>query len=153
MFGKTLSQYLAFQKLFLALIVAVGLLRLGLSLAGVPDSAVRWLPMNVVLWAGTFYYGVAVHRTRFGSYRQLLPLLFLQLIPFHGIAVIGILLAIAGFPNIFAAPEFSFGGQSPWLHLISHLTIGMVVPTLLTWGIASLVMKVTKSVARKPALA
>ena len=43
MFGKRLPQYLGFQKVWLALIAAVGLARLGLSLAGLPDSAVRFL--------------------------------------------------------------------------------------------------------------
>ena len=43
MFGKPLSQYLAFQKVFLGVVVAVGLLRLGLSLAGLPNATVAWL--------------------------------------------------------------------------------------------------------------
>jgi hypothetical protein len=33
-FGKPISQYLAFQKVFLVVVVVVGLIRLGLSLAG-----------------------------------------------------------------------------------------------------------------------
>jgi len=67
MFGKRVSQYLAFQWPLLALTAAFGLARLGLSLAGTPDATVRWLSMNVLLWAGAFYYGVAVHRRGFGS--------------------------------------------------------------------------------------
>ena len=47
--------------MFLILIAAVGLARLGLSLAGLPVTTVRWFSMNVVAWAGVFYYGVAVH--------------------------------------------------------------------------------------------
>jgi hypothetical protein len=153
MFGKRISEYLAFQKLFLALIAAVGLLRLGLSLAGVPDSAVKWLSMNVVAWAGIFYYGVAVHTKGFGSYKQILPLVLFQTILQQLIAVLGILLAIAGLPNIFAAPEYSFGAQNQWLHVLAHLTIGMIVPPIIGWGIGSLVMLITKKVARRPAMA
>ena len=153
MFGKRLSQYLDFQKVFLALIAAVGLARLGLSLAGLPNAAVTWLSMNAVVWAGTLYYGVAVHTRGFGSYRQLLPLVFFPLVPFHAIAVLGILLSIAGFPNIFAAPEYSLGAQGQWAHALAHLTIGMIVPSLLLWGVASLVMLITKKVARRPAVA
>lgn len=149
MFGKPISRYLDFQKAFLALIVVVGLLRLALSLAGLPDATVRWVSMNVPLWIGTIYYGVAAQRTAFGSYKQLLPLVFLQLVPFHAIAVVGILLAIAGMPNIFAAPEYS--GPSPdinqGLHALAHLTIGIVVPSLLLWGVASLAFRITKSLA------
>ena len=153
MFGKPLRQYLAFQRVVLILLAAVGLARLGLSLAGLPNATVLWLSMNLVAWAGTFYYGVAVHTKGFGSYRQLLPLVILQMIVFQVIAVLGILLSIAGFPNIFAAPEYSFGGQSQWIHLLAHLTVGIVVPSLLSWGVASLVMLVTRKVSRPLATA
>jgi hypothetical protein len=78
---------------------------------------------------------------------------FFQLVPFHAIAVLGILLTIAGFPNIFGAPEYSFSGQSQWAHALAHLTIGMLVPSLLLWGLASLVLLVTRKVMRQPAVA
>ena len=150
MFGKTLAQYVAFQKVFLVLIAAVGVARLGLSLSGAPDSAVRWLSMNAVLWAATLYYGVAVHTRGFGSYKQLLPLVVIQVLVFQAIASLGIVLAIAGRPNIFAAPEYSFGATSQGAHLLAHLTIGIVVSTLLLWGVASLVMLMAKRIVRRP---
>ncbi len=153
MFGKRLSQYLAFQKVVLGLLAAVGLARLGLSLAGVPDATVAWLSMNVVAWAGALYYGVAVHTRGFGSYKQILPLAFFQTVLQQSIAVLGILLAIGGHPNVYAAPEYSFGAQSQWTHVLAHLTIGMVVPPLLLWGVASLVLLVRKRVGRRPAVA
>jgi hypothetical protein len=53
-----------------------------------------------------------VHTSGFGSYKQLLPLMLFQTLVMQSIAVLGILLAIGGFPNIYAAPEFSFGAQS-----------------------------------------
>jgi hypothetical protein len=152
MFGKRVSEYLRFQKVILILLAAVGLLRLLLSLAGVPNRVVAFLPMNVVAWAGAFYYGVAVYTRRFGSYKQLLPLGIFQTVVQQSIAILGILLAIAGLPNIYAAPEFSFGA-SQGAHLLAHLTIGMVVPPLLIWGVSSLVMFITKKVARQPATA
>jgi len=153
MFGKPVSEYLSFQKVVLAVLAAVGLARLGLSLAGVPNTTVAWLSMNVVGWAGVLYYGVAVHTRGFGSYRQLLPLALFQITLQQLIAVLGILLAIAGLPNVYAAPEYSFGAQSQWLHALSHLTIGIVVATLLMWGVASLVLLVTRKIVRRPAVA
>ncbi|MGE0454572.1 MAG: hypothetical protein AB7O37_20005 [Vicinamibacteria bacterium] len=155
MFGKPVSEYLRFQAVFLALIVAVGLVRLGLSLAGLPDSSVRWASMNVPLWVGTLYCGIAARLTGFGSYRQLLPLVFLQLVPFHAVAVLGILLAIAGVPNIFAAPEYSptAEGVGQWAHVLAHLTIGMAVPTLLLWAVAAAAYRITHALARRPATA
>ena len=153
MFGKRLSEYLEFQKVVLGLIAVVGLARLGLSLAGVPNRTTAWLSMNAVGWAGVLYYGVAAHTKRFGSYKQLLPLGIFQTIVQQSIAVLGILLAIAGMDNVYAAPEYSIQGQSQWVHLLAHLTIGMVVPPLLIWGVASLVLLITRKVARRPAVA
>ncbi len=149
MFGKPLAQYVAFQKVFLILIVGVGVARLAWSLSGAADSTARWLSMNVVLWAATLYYGVAVHTRGLGSYKQLLPLVLIQVVVFQAIAALGIVLAIAGRPNIFAAPEYSFGA-SQGAHLLAHLTIGIVVPTLLLWGVASLVMLMAKRIVRRP---
>ena len=96
MFGKRVSEYLAFEKVWLFLIAAVGLVRLGVSLAGSPDRTAAWFSMNVVVWAGCLYYGAAVHTRGFGSYRQLLPLMIFAILTMQSIAVLGILLAIAG---------------------------------------------------------
>ncbi|PYQ51107.1 MAG: hypothetical protein DMF78_14020 [Acidobacteria bacterium] len=152
-FGKRISEYLRFQRVWLAVLAAVGLARLGLSLAGLPDRTVMWLSMTVVGWAAIFYYGVAVHTRGFGSYRHLVPLILFQMVLVQSIAVFGILLAIAGVPNIYAAPEFSgppfARSTNQWTHALAHLTIGIVVPTLLGWGVASLVLLITKAVTRR----
>jgi hypothetical protein len=150
-FGKPISQYLAFPKVFLGLVVVVGLTRLGLSLAGLPNATVAWFSMNVVSWAAVAYYGVAVHTKGFGAYRQLLPLGFFQIAAQQVVAILGILLALAGLDNIFGAPEYSFGAKSQWIHLLSHLTIGLILPTLLFWGVGSLILAITKRVSTRPA--
>ena len=151
MFGKRVSEYLAFQKVPLILVAAMGLLRLGLSLAGLPVSTVRWFSMNLVGWAAAIWYGVAVYKTGFGSYKQLLPLGLFQMIVFQAVAVLGIGLAMAGLQNVYAAPEFSFPGYGQGVHMAAHLTVGIVVPTLLIWGVASLVMLITKAVSPRRA--
>jgi hypothetical protein len=153
MFGKRISEYLDFQKVALIVLAVVGLLRLALSLAGVPNGKVAYLSMNVVTWAAAIYYGVAVHTKGFGTYRHLLPLGLFQIVVQQAIAVLGILLAIAGHDNVYAAPEFSFNVANQWLHLLSHLTIGIVVPPFLLWAVESLVLWITKRVARRPATA
>ena len=131
MFGKPLSQYLDFQKVILGLIAAVGLARLGVSLAGAPNTAAAFLSMNVVAWAGALYNGLVANRHGFTNYKHLLPPAFFQTLVMQSIAVLGILLSIAGFANIYAAPEYSFGAQSQWIHVLAHVTIGIIVPTLL----------------------
>jgi hypothetical protein len=157
MFGKRLSEYLGFQKVWLVAIAAVGLARLGLSLAGLPDGVVVFLSITVLGWAAILYYGVAVHTRGFGSYKQLLPLMIFQVVLVQAIAVMGILLAIAGLPNIYAAPEYSgppfARSANQWSHALAHLTIGVVAPVLLWWGVASLVLLVTKKLGRGAAAA
>ena len=150
MFGKRITEYIDFQKVFLILVAVVGLARLGLSLAGSPNATTRWLSMNVVSWIACFYYGVAVHNRGFGSYRQLLPLGFFQILVQQLVAVLGILLDMAGYANVYAAPEFTFG-SAPVPHLVSHLTIGLVVPPLIFWGVSSLVLRVTRKLSARPA--
>jgi hypothetical protein len=157
MFGKRALEYLRFQKAWLILLAVVGLGRLLLSLAGLPDRMVMFLSMTVVGWLAVFYYGVAVHTRGFGSYRHLLPLMLFQVILVQAIAVFGILLAIAGLPNIYAAPEYSgppfARSTNQWSHALAHLTIGIVAPVLLGWAVGSLVLLITKRVSRRPAVA
>ena len=149
-FGKKLSEYIAFQKVVLAVIVVVGLLRLALSLAGVADATTRWLSMTVVAIAATIYYGITVHTKGFGSYRQLLPLLVIQSVVANLIAIVGIVITAAtGKPNIFTANEYG-GTVNPALHIGGHVIFGMIVGPLIGWAIASLVMLITKKVKPAP---
>jgi hypothetical protein len=152
-FGKRFSDYVRFQRLLLGLILAVGLARLGLSLAGLPDSTTKWLSLTVLTLAGLFYYGVRVHTSGFGSYRQILPLVFNQNVLSHGIIVAGIVIAIAtGRDNVFTAPEYSGGGDGKnWLHVGAHVVLGMFAFSLVGWLLASIVMWVTKKVKPRPA--
>ncbi len=143
-FGKSLSEYVRFQKLVLIVIAAVGLLRLVTSLLGLPNSATRWLSMTVLGLAALVYYGITVHTSGFGSYKQLLPLVAIQNVVQHGIAIVGILLSAAtGQPNVFTAPEYG-GAQGAAGHVLGHVLFGMVVASLIGWGIAALAMLITK---------
>jgi hypothetical protein len=153
MFGKSVGQYLSFQKLFLVAIVVVFALRLALSLAGTPNATARWVSVTAVLLLGALYYGVAVHTSGFGSYRQLYPLLLFQSLLGEGLVALGIVLAIVtAQDNIYTAPEYSGGGDGKtWLHVGAHLVVGAVILPLVSWAIASLVLLVTKKVAPKAA--
>lgn len=155
-FGKSHSEYFGFQRMVLAVVAAVALLRLALSLAGVPDASVKWLSVSWVGLLGIVYYGVRVHTAGFGSYRQLLPLIVIQNAVMQAIIIGGIALAIGtGQDNIYTAPEFSVDirtGQSGvdgknWLHAGGHAMFGLVLGSLIAWGIASLVLLITKKAA------
>ena len=149
MFGKTVAQYLAFQKVVLAVIVLAFLVRFTASLAGAPNSVAKWVSVTVVLLAGVVYYGVAVHTSGFGSYKQLYPLALFQSLLGEGLVALAVALAIlTGADNIYTAPEYSGGGDGKnWLHVVAHLVIGAVILPLVSWGVSSLVLLVTKKVA------
>jgi hypothetical protein len=147
-FGKTLSQYLAFQKYILLLILAVGLGRLILSLAGLSNSATRWLSISVVALIGLVYYAIRVHTTGFGSYKQLLPLIFIQSVVAQAIVIAGIVIAIYMHKdNVFSAPEFSGGTDGKtWLHAGAHLIVGIIIGPLVGWLIGCVLLFIVKKV-------
>lgn len=153
MFGKPVSAYLRFQRVVLALVVLAFVLRLMLSLAGVPNATTWWVSVTGVLLVGIAYYGVAVYRKGFGSYKQLYPLMLFQSALGEGLVALAVALAIfTGRDNIYTAPEYSGGGDGKnWMHVIAHLAIGLVILPLVSWGIGSLVMLVTRKVAPRAA--
>jgi len=152
-FGKRFSEYVRFQQVILGLILVVGLAKLAMTLAGMPNSTTKWLSLTVLTLVGVFYYGVRVHTSGFGSYKQLLPLTFNQNVLAHAIVIVGIVIGIVtGHDNVFTAPEYSGGGEGKtWGHVGAHVLVGMIVATLLGWLVASIVMWVTRRVAGRPA--
>jgi hypothetical protein len=148
-FGKRLSEYVAFAKLFLILIPLVGIVRLALSLSGTPNSTARWFSITVLAWIGAVYFAIRVHTTGFGSYKQLLPIYVLQSLAAQAIVVPAIMLAIfTATDNIYSVPEYSFGNDGKtWLHVIAHLLAGTTIAPLITWAVGCLVMLVTRKVS------
>jgi len=145
-FGKRLSEYFGFCKLFLFLILVVGITRLALSLGGTPNSTAKWLSITAVTWIGVLYYAIRVHTTGFGSYKQLLPICVLQSLTAQLIIVPGIVLAIfTGRDNIYSVPEYAFGRDGKtWLHVAAHLLVGTTLAPLLSWLVGSVIMFATK---------
>lgn len=150
-FGKRLSEYVAFCKPFLGLILVVGIARLALSLGGVPNSTAKWLSITAVIWIGVLYYSIRVHTSGFGSYKQLLPICVLQGLAAQAIVVPGIILAIfTGKDNIYSAPEFAFGGDGKtWIHVGAHLVLGTTIGPLIGWLIGCVIMFATKKLVSK----
>src|SRR5262249_60454228 len=94
LFGKRLSDYTGFCRMFLIVIPVIGISRLALSLGGSPNSTARWLSMTVPVWIAVIYYSVRVHTSGFGSYIQLLPILPRLTLSAQVIAMAGIAVAI-----------------------------------------------------------
>jgi hypothetical protein len=147
--GKSLTEYLSFERGFLIVILVVGLARLLLSILGVPDSELKFLSLTVLLLIGMLYYSVRVYMRGFGSYKQLLPVLALQVITVQSIVIAGIVIAmLSGRDNIFTIPEFSPGKTSgrTWGHVGGHL-VAIIIVSFVLWLLGSLVMFATKKLS------
>ena len=145
MFGKSYTQYLRYQSPILVAIAGVGMVRLVLSLAGQPDSMVKFFSMTAVGLAGIVYYALTVRRHGFGSYLHMIPLIFNQGLVANGIAILGILLSVLGLANIYDVPEFRppfARDASPAAHALAHLFLGTTVGTLVGWLFGSIVMAI-----------
>lgn len=145
-FGKSLSDYVRFERGLLILVLVVGLARLGLSLLDVPNSTTKFLSLTALLIVGAFYYSIVVYASGFGSYKQLLPVLELPSIVGGCIIIAGIVISIlTGKDNIFSAPEYSpnHADGKTWLHAGAHVVAMLVVPLVL-WLVGSLIMFMAK---------
>ena len=148
-FGKTASEYFAFQKVIMILIILVGLGRLGLSLAGLPTSSVRWVSLTALGLVGIVYCAIRVPRSGFGGYKHLLPLFVMQAGTANFIIAGGIALSVAtGTDNIYSVPEYSgFLASRPWLHAGGHILDGLIIGPLIGWPIGSALMFIVKKLS------
>lgn len=154
-FGKSLSEYVGFQKVILGLILIVAVGRLVLSLAGVPVSVDRWLSVTAAMAIGLLYVAIRIPTSGFGSYKHLLPLLVIQGALAQIVVFIGIALAIfSGTDNIYTLPEY-FGGRDGknWGHAGAHLLLGIIVAPLVFWLVGSAILFLTKKAVSKDASA
>jgi hypothetical protein len=160
MFGKSLSQYVAFQKPILLLIAAVWLLRLVLSMAGVPVSGAKFVSVTGVVLLGALYYGWAVGQSGFGSFKQLYGLNLIQGIFSQTLVALAIVLAmLIGQDNIYTIPEFyppSAGNDPLGLppdgknlgHAFAHIVVaGAIAVPIIGWLLGSVVHLATRKKA------
>jgi hypothetical protein len=162
MFGKSLSDYIAFQKPILILITAVWALRLALSMAGLSVVGVKFVSVTGVLVIGALYYGWAVGAKGFGSFKQLYALNLIQGVFSQTLVALAIVLAIGiGRDNIYTIPEFyppSQGNDPMGLppdgknfgHALAHIVLaGAIVFPIVGWLLGSVVLLATRKSARQ----
>lgn len=150
-FGKSLSEYVGFQKAILWFIAIVGLGRLALSLAGVPNATTKLVSISVATLLGWLYVSYKVNNRQFGGYKQLLPLITIQTLTANIIVDAAIALAIfTGKGNIYTAPEYSGGVDGKtWGHAGAHLLLATIFASLIGWAIGSLVLFIARKVSSK----
>ena len=161
MFGKSLSEYVAFQKPVLILITVVWALRLALSMAGVPVSSAKFVSVTGVVALGALYYGWAVGQKGFGSFKQIYGLNLVQGVFSQTLVALAIVLAILmGRDNIYTIPEFypPSAGHDPlglppdgknFGHVLAHIVVaGAILMPIVGWLLGSLVHLATRKTAR-----
>lgn len=150
-FGKTFNDYLRFARVFLILTLAVGIVRLLLSMT-LGTGVATVFSLNLVGLVADIYFGIRVHTTGFGSYRQLLIVVLIQAALTQLIIGAGIMMTvITGIDNAYSQFEMA-GVTTHWIHAVAHVAL-IPLFALFKWGIASLVMFVTKRVVRRPVAA
>ncbi|MFN8006992.1 MAG: hypothetical protein U0V70_08225 [Terriglobia bacterium] len=150
-FGKSLSEYVQFQKAILGFIVIVGLGRLGLSLAGVPNSTVKFLSLTAATILAWLFVTYKVHKAQFGGYKQLLPLIVIQNLVGQIVVAAAVALAILTTRvNIYTAPEYSGGADGrTWGHAGAHLFFVTIFGSIVGWGISSLLLFILRKTSAK----
>ena len=148
-FGKTVSEYFAFQRGLMIVIVVVGLARLTLSLSGVSDAVTKWFSLTALAVVGIIYCAVKLVRTGFGGRKHLIPLFVMQAGTANIIIAAGIAIsAVSGKENIFSRPEYSGPMvNNQWLHAGGHLLDGFVIGPLIGWVIGSIIMFVVEKLS------
>jgi hypothetical protein len=107
-------------KLFIAAIAVMGVIRFVLTIAGLPNAAVKFASMTVIMIVGTLYFGVVSlnHKERIkAAYLLVLPYMIVE------VAALGYTWA-TGRQTIFHAQEYSFG-VGVGAHTIGHLVGGL----------------------------
>ena len=136
------------------------LLRLVLSMAGVPVSGAKFVSVTGMLVVGALYYGWAVGPQGFGSFKQLYGANLVQGIFSQTLVAAAIVLAILlGQDNIYTIPEFyppSAGNDPMGLpqdgknfgHAIAHIVVaGAIVIPIIGWLLSSVVHLATRKKA------
>ncbi len=149
LFSKSFGEYVQFQKILLTVTAAVGLARLLLSLVGASAIA-EFFSMTAISFVAVVLFPVMVHKKGFGAYTQVLVLLSIQIALAAAIITLGIAIAVAtGSANIFTGGEVGpIGGEMT--HAAFHLIGGPTIFAAILWLPASVVLFVTRRVARTP---
>ena len=107
-------------KLFVVLIVVIGVIRFVLSVSGAPDNLVKFASMSVIIGAAALYYAITCP-----NLKERLKLSFVLILPYMIIEVLALGYSwVSGHQTIFHAQEYSFG-SGIMAHTIGHFVGGL----------------------------
>jgi hypothetical protein len=108
------------MKLFMAAIAVMGVIRFALTMAGLPNSVVRFASMTVIMMVGLVYFAVVSM-----THKERLKAAYLLVLPYMIVEVLALGFSWAtGRQTIFHAQEYSFG-MGIAAHTIGHLIGGL----------------------------
>jgi hypothetical protein len=108
------------MKWFIFAIAAMGVVRFALTVAGVPNTTVKFASMSVIIILGTLYFGVVSE-----SRKERLNAAYLLILPYMVIEVAALAYTwVTGQQTIFHANEYSLGFGIRE-HTIGHLVGGL----------------------------
>ncbi len=113
-----------------ALVAIVWIIRLSLSIAGVPSWVVKLSSVTVATPVAVMLAAVLLHARGYRSYASIVVASLMINIWAECLIVLAILFTIlTGIENIYSTPEFT-GGESQWAHIHGHITFGLGFGTL-----------------------
>jgi hypothetical protein len=123
--GHRLREHVRFLAPLIIVIAAVWLLRILTDVAGAPRGVVRFFSLTVTSALCVLVAAAMIHRSRFGSYPNVVAASVLLVAWEQILIVLAILFAgVTHTSNIFTAPEYS-NGLSQSRHIIGQLTFGV----------------------------
>jgi hypothetical protein len=129
---------------FILAIFAMGILRFILTIAGLPDSTVKFFSMTVIIMLGTVYFAftTTTHKERLkAAYWLILPYMIVE------VAALGYTWATSRH-TIFHAQEYSFGSSLP-VHFLGHLIGGLTWEPLSVFLVMELIWLIGRLFGRK----
>jgi uncharacterized membrane protein len=107
-------------KVFMAAIAVMGVTRFVLTMAGLPNTVVKFASMSVIIMAGMIYFAVVAK-----THKERLSAAYLLILPYMIVEVAALSYTwITGHQTIFHAQEYSFGVGIA-AHTIGHLVGGL----------------------------
>lgn len=151
--GHRMREHLRLLAFPFALIFAVWLLRLLLSMAGTPNSIVRFASVTAATALAIVVATVLMHWRDFGGYASVVVASFLLNVWSEVLIVLAVAFSVlSGVDNIYTAPEFSVPGGDVMhlIHMRAHLTFGIGVGTLEGAAMGCLVLWLLRTLVPLP---
>ena len=122
------------MKAFIAAIVAAGVIRFALSVAGLPNSTVKYASMTVIILAGAVYFALTTP-----THNGKLKAAYLLILPYLVVEIVALAYTwITGRGTIFHAPEYSLG-YGIAAHTLGHLAGGLSWEPLMIFVVMEIV--------------